>query len=98
MKVALISILTYFFEDLLGFNPGVFPGVFLLSRLRLSGLPVESAIGFGPSLSAITVILVIYEGIPSCTVFKIQTNLLLKNQKLNSPYLNLNYLKVQGVC
>lgn len=37
----------------LGFNPGVFPGVFLLSRLRLSGLPVESAIGFGPSLRAI---------------------------------------------
>jgi|TARA_E500000081_G_scaffold131602_1_gene141987 hypothetical protein len=57
VKIALISILTYFFDDLLGFNPGVFPGVFLLSRLRLSGLPVESAIGFGPGLRAIIVIL-----------------------------------------
>jgi hypothetical protein len=57
VKIALISSLIYFFEDLLGFNPGVFPGVFLLSRLRLSGLPVESAIGFGPGLRAIIVIL-----------------------------------------
>lgn len=57
MKIALISSLIYFFEDLLGFNPGVFPGVFLLSRLRLSGLPVESAIGFGPGLRATIVIL-----------------------------------------
>lgn len=57
MKIALISIITYFFEDLLGFNPGVFPGVFLLSRLRLSGLPVESAIGFGPGFKAIIIIL-----------------------------------------
>jgi hypothetical protein len=59
VKIALISSLIYFFEDLLGFNPGVFPGVFLLSRLRLSGLPVESAIGFGPGLRAIIFILVI---------------------------------------
>jgi len=43
----------YFFEDLLGFTPGVFPGVFLLSRRRWSGLPVDFAIGFGPGLRAI---------------------------------------------
>ena len=59
VKIALISSLIYFFEDLLGFNPGVFPGVFLLSRLRLSSLPVESAIGFGPGLRPIIVILLI---------------------------------------
>nr|WP_306804116.1 hypothetical protein [Providencia sp. PROV024] len=40
--------MSYLVEDLLGFRPGVFPGVFLLSRRRWSGLPVESAIGFGP--------------------------------------------------
>jgi hypothetical protein len=36
-----------------GFNDGVFPGVFLLSRCRWSGLPVDVAILFGPGLSAI---------------------------------------------
>ncbi len=46
-----------FFEDLLGFNLSVFPGVFLLSRWRLSGSPVESAIRFGPGLRPIIVIL-----------------------------------------
>ncbi|MHB2800297.1 hypothetical protein ACYBZ1_25745, partial [Klebsiella pneumoniae] len=50
-------LLTYFFEDLLGFNLSVFPGVFLLSRWRLSGSPVESAIRFGPGLRPIIVIL-----------------------------------------
>lgn len=38
-----------------GFKVGVFPGVFLLSRWRLSGLPVDSAILFGPGLSAIII-------------------------------------------
>ena len=47
----------YFFEDLLGFNDGVFPGVSLLSRRRLSGSPVDLAIGFGPGLRPIIVIL-----------------------------------------
>lgn len=37
-----------------GFKEGVFPGVFLLSLCRLSGFPVESAILFGPGLSAIS--------------------------------------------
>lgn len=36
-----------------GFNEGVLPGVFLLSRCRLSGLPVDLAIRLGPGLSAI---------------------------------------------
>jgi hypothetical protein len=35
---------------LCGFNEGVFPGVCLLSRWRLSGCPVDSAIFFGPGL------------------------------------------------
>lgn len=47
----------YFFVDLLGFNESVFPGVSLLSRRRRSGLPVESAMGFGPGFRAMTVIL-----------------------------------------
>ncbi|CAH8182106.1 hypothetical protein VAE151_410001 [Vibrio aestuarianus] len=42
---------------MLGFSPGVFPGVFLLSRLRWSGLPVDLAIGFGPGFKAIMIIL-----------------------------------------
>jgi len=37
----------YFFKLLEGFRLGVFPGVFLLSRCRRSGFPVESAILFG---------------------------------------------------
>jgi len=48
---------TYFSEDLLGFNLSVFPGVFLLSRWRLSGSPVDSAIRFGPGLRLIVVLL-----------------------------------------
>jgi hypothetical protein len=36
-----------------GFNDGVFPGVSLLSRARLSGFPVDLAILFGPGLSGI---------------------------------------------
>lgn len=36
-----------------GFNEGVLPGVFLLSRCRWSGLPVDVAILLGPGLSAI---------------------------------------------
>ena len=36
-----------------GFNEGVLPGVSLLSRWRLSGFPVDSAILLGPGLSAI---------------------------------------------
>ena len=47
----------YFPEDLLGFNLSVFPGVFLLSRWRWSGCPVDSAIRFGPGLRAIMDIL-----------------------------------------
>lgn len=39
---------SYFFVDLLGFNEGVLPGVSLLSRRRLSGSPVDLAMGFGP--------------------------------------------------
>jgi hypothetical protein len=35
----------------------VLPGVFLLSRLRWSGFPVDFAIGFGPGLRAIVVFL-----------------------------------------
>ncbi|NNO00337.1 hypothetical protein FKQ62_12915 [Vibrio sp. B1-2] len=34
IAVAFIVNKTYFFEDLLGFKSGVFPGVFLLSRRR----------------------------------------------------------------
>ncbi|EDM44520.1 hypothetical protein SCB49_13150 [unidentified eubacterium SCB49] len=48
--------LTYFFLRLGGFNDGVFPGVLLLSRARLSGFPVDLAILFGPGLSAITLV------------------------------------------
>lgn len=44
----------YLVEDLLGFKLGVFPGVFLLSRRRRSGLPVDWAIGFGPGFKPIT--------------------------------------------
>ncbi|MEM5445804.1 hypothetical protein, partial [Serratia marcescens] len=47
----------YFPEDLLGFNLSVFPGVFLLSRWRWSGCPVDSAIRFGPGLRALMDIL-----------------------------------------
>lgn len=36
-----------------GFNEGVFPGVSLLSRCRLSGLPVDFAMRFGPGFSVI---------------------------------------------
>lgn len=50
---------TYFSEDLLGFNLSVFPGVFLLSRWRLSGSPVDSAIRFGPGLRLMIVTLFI---------------------------------------
>lgn len=42
-----------FFLGTGGFNEGVLPGESLLSRCRLSGFPVESAILFGPGLSAI---------------------------------------------
>nr|WP_238532115.1 hypothetical protein [Rahnella aquatilis] len=48
---------TYFSEDLLGFNLSVFPGVFLLSRWRLSGSPVDSAMRFGPGLRLMMIIL-----------------------------------------
>lgn len=37
----------------------MFPGVSLLSRRRLSGLPVDLAIGFGPVLIVMIVILVV---------------------------------------
>jgi hypothetical protein len=40
-------------EDLLGFKSGLFLGVSLLSRRRLSTSPVDLAIGFGPVLSGI---------------------------------------------
>lgn len=39
-----------------GFNEGVFPGVSLLSRWRLSGSPVDSAIFFGPGLIGILIL------------------------------------------
>ncbi|MBV6289271.1 hypothetical protein, partial [Pseudomonas aegrilactucae] len=55
--------MSYFFEDLLGFKSGLFPGVSLLSRRRLSTSPVDLAIGFGPGLSAIRS--------PSITTFKL---------------------------
>lgn len=42
----------HFFVDLDGFSDGVFPGVFLLSRWRWSGFPVEMAVRFGPGLIA----------------------------------------------
>ncbi|HLF51262.1 hypothetical protein [Flavobacterium sp.] len=48
-----IFIIYHFFFGTGGFNEGVLPGVSLLSRCRLSGFPVESAILFGPGLSAI---------------------------------------------
>nr|ACK87018.1 hypothetical protein [Pectobacterium atrosepticum] len=53
---------TYFSEDLLGFNLSVFPGVFLLSRWRLSGSPVDSAMRFGPGLRLIIFILLNLRG------------------------------------
>lgn len=40
-----------------GFNEDVLPGVSLLSLWRLSGFPVESAILFGPGLSAMMLVL-----------------------------------------
>lgn len=40
---------------------GVFPGVFLLSRRRLSGLPVDFAIGFGPGLIGTSILLLLKE-------------------------------------
>jgi hypothetical protein len=43
-----------------GFKDGVFPGVFLLSRWRWSGFPVEVAILFGPVLIA-CVVIVLFE-------------------------------------
>jgi len=45
----------YFFPCCLfgGGKEGVLPGVSLLSLWRLSGLPVDSAILFGPGFSAI---------------------------------------------
>jgi hypothetical protein len=36
-----------------GFNEGVLPSVFLLSRWRWSGLPVDVAILFGPGFRGI---------------------------------------------
>jgi hypothetical protein len=43
-------------EDFDGFNNGVLPGVFLLSRWRWSGFPVEVATLFGPGLIGCVVI------------------------------------------
>lgn len=43
-----------------GFSEGVFPGVSLLSRCLLSGLPVVFAILLGPGFNAITVIFGFY--------------------------------------
>lgn len=40
---------------------GVLPGVSLLSRRRLSGLPVDLAIGLGPGLIAMSALLVVPE-------------------------------------
>ena len=53
-----INTLNYFFlfEDLLRFKLDVLPGVHLLSRRRLSGFPVDLAIGFGPGLSPAIII------------------------------------------
>lgn len=48
-----IFIVDHFFLGTGGFNEGVLPGVSLLSCCLRSGLPVESAILFGPGLSAI---------------------------------------------
>jgi hypothetical protein len=48
-------IIYHFFFGTGGFNEGVLPGVSLLSRCLRSGLPVESAILFGPGLSAIII-------------------------------------------
>ena len=39
-----------------GFNVGVLPGVDLLSRWRWSGLPVESAVLFGPGFKGIILV------------------------------------------
>jgi len=41
-----------------GLSAGVFPGVFLLSRCRWSGLPVEVAILLGPGFSAIILVFI----------------------------------------
>jgi hypothetical protein len=50
----MINFTIYFFFVLFdGFKLGVFPGVLLLSLRLLSGLPVESAIGFGPGFNGI---------------------------------------------
>jgi hypothetical protein len=51
---------TYFLFRFGGFKNGVFPGVSLLSLARLSGFPVDLAILFGPGLSAIVLVLIIY--------------------------------------
>lgn len=47
------------FLCLCGLSVGVFPGVSLLSRRRLSGLPVDLAVGFGPGLMAIIALLAV---------------------------------------
>ena len=44
------------FVDFDGFNDGVFPGVLLLSRWRLSGLPVDLAVLLGPGFNPIVFI------------------------------------------
>lgn len=49
------------FLCLWGLRVGVFPGVSLLSRRRLSGLPVDLAVGFGPGLIAMIALLVVLE-------------------------------------
>jgi len=47
------GIFVYFFFGTGGFKDGVLPGVSLLSRCLQSCFPVESAVLFGPGLSAI---------------------------------------------
>lgn len=53
-------LLPYLFVLFEGFREGVFPGVFLLSRWRRSGFPVEIAIRFGPGFNPIIDALVLY--------------------------------------
>lgn len=59
----------HFFGEDLGFNEGVFPGVFLLSCWRLSGLPVDFAILFGPGFSDIVLSFNSVIIIPQDTIF-----------------------------
>jgi hypothetical protein len=75
------------FLCLWGLSDGVFPGVSLLSRRRLSGLPVDLAIGFGPGLIAMITPLVVTEDAANEVFETLLCHLTTANQVLHDgPY------------